>query len=69
MKKKTTQSQDTVSWKKKDVKEYLDSCIRFWRKKREVAKAKKDGTLIADCYVDAYQSVRSSLFGELLLKE
>ena len=37
--------------------EYLDNCIRFWR---------KDTRDIAASYVDAFQSVRISLFGKLL---
>lgn len=38
------------------IKKYLDGCISFWRK------SKKAEALI---YIDSYQSVRASLFGEL----
>lgn len=46
------------------VQEYLDNAITNWR-----AIVKTPGLLNkhdAECYVDAFQSVRTSLFGELL---
>jgi len=52
---------ETIPFNEDAVKEYLDKCIQFWRAKR--------GGLDNDMaiyYVDAYQSVRISLFGELL---
>jgi hypothetical protein len=49
-----------IRFEKKDVKEYLDRCIIHWRKKRD------EGDAIAEYYVDAFQSIRMSLFGELL---
>ena len=52
-----------VSFTKKEIKKYLDECIRFWRKKRD------EGDSIAEYYVDAFQSVRISIFGKLLEKE
>ena len=54
---------ETIPFTKEDVKEYLDKSITFWRDLR------KDGDEIAIYYIDAYQSVRSSIFGELLPKE
>jgi len=42
---------------------YLDRCIVFWRNKR------KQGDAMAEYYIDAYQSVRISIFGELLPAE
>lgn len=42
------------------AKQYLDNCIRHWRKQ------KRDGNKTAKYYIDAYQSCRLSLFGELL---
>ncbi len=42
---------------------YLDGCIRYWRKKKEEVTGDE---VICACYVDAFQSVRSSLFGEIL---
>lgn len=51
---------ETVPFTEKDVKHYLDACIRVWRTKR------KNGDRIAVNYIDAYQSVRISLFGSML---
>jgi len=42
------------------VKAYLDAAISFWRKKNA------DGIEYAIYYVDAFQSVRMSIFGEAL---
>lgn len=44
-----------------DIKTYLDNCIRYWRRKRDEDKCK-----FAVFYVDAFQSVRSSIFGKCL---
>lgn len=38
------------------IKEYLDSCIDYWRGQK---------TAEALIHIDAYQSMRTSLFGEL----
>lgn len=54
---------ETVPFTQEDVKHYLDACIRVWRVKR------KNGDKIAVHYIDAYQSVRVSLFGSLLPAE
>lgn len=51
----------TVKFEKEEVKKYLDECITFWRKQRDEGETEK-----APCYIDAYQSVRMSLFGETL---
>lgn len=40
-----------------EAKAYLDRCIRYWR---------RDDRECAKYYVDAFQSARSSLLGELL---
>lgn len=63
------------------IKEYLDSAIIKWREKLEeenfkysqaLLKVQEDDILqeilIATCYIDAFQSARVSLFGELLPK-
>lgn len=47
-----------------EVKNYLDLCIRYNR--REISNGNRGYPVY---YVDAYQSVRSSLFGELLPEE
>ncbi|MHA1950298.1 MAG: hypothetical protein ACW99G_14740 [Candidatus Thorarchaeota archaeon] len=51
---------DTVEFTKEDVKEYIDNAIAYWRLSRES---------YGIYYVDAYQSLRMSLFGELLSDE
>lgn len=51
----------TVSFTEEDVKGYLDKNIKYWRKCAP--------TEMRASYIDAYQSVRVSLFGELLPKE
>lgn len=66
----------TIPFTEKDVKEYLDDCIIYWRRNKKNLKNNMDdgfwamdkNILIASCYIDAYQSVRISLFGELLKK-
>jgi hypothetical protein len=49
----------TIPFTKTDIKEYLDRCIEFWRAKREA------GDVLADSYIDAFQSVRTTIFGEV----
>jgi hypothetical protein len=59
---------ETVEFTEPAVKEFLDACIRHWRD--ELGKAKRERMkhkiAQAECYVDAYQSVRTSLFRETL---
>ncbi len=48
---------------------YLNTAIVFWRKKRDDAPDTPEGEklrLMASHYIDAYQSVRVSLFGDRL---
>lgn len=56
---------DRVPFTEKDVKNYLDMAIQFWREKKD---SDPDAGLrhVAVFYVDAYQCTRMSLFGELL---
>ncbi len=56
-------SLDKVPFEESKVKEYLDNCIVFWREQRESG---GEMSAIAVYYVDAFQSMRTSLFGELL---
>ena len=51
---------ETVEFDQKKIKEYLDTCITHWRNK------KREGTECAAYYIDAFQSVRVSLFGEMM---
>ena len=61
-----------IPFVKEIVKDYLDACIRYWRKEllkttdREKWDGREEGVLRARCYIDAFQSVRDTLFGELL---
>ena len=54
-------SNKNIPFTKQDIQKYLDKCIIFWREQR-----KKEHMLFADYYIDAFQSVRKTLFGELL---
>lgn len=50
---------------RESVRSYLDAAITHWRARRDEAMT-SDGHHEADCYVDAFQSVRMSLLGEVL---
>ena len=61
-----------IEFTEEAVKEYLDMCIKFWRKRRDSSKESGAGgnekdEFMAICYIDCFQSVRTSLFGEVLL--
>ena len=56
----------TVPFTVTDVKAYLDRAIRAWRIKRDDHKNGLEDRGIAVYYIDAYQSIRTSLFGETL---
>jgi hypothetical protein len=69
----TPQPDDTVALTRvaltrEAITEYLDGAIRFSRRCRDDPAARPEGTSERDfvCYVDAFQSVRTSLFGETL---
>lgn len=51
-----------VYWTRKAVKAYLDGVITHWRMCDAAPEMRSH-------YIDAYQSVRVSLFGELLPQE
>jgi len=55
---------NTVPFTEVDVKNYLDVCINFWRNKK--INGNENEKDMAVYYIDAYQSVRISLFGESL---
>lgn len=48
-----------------ELREYLDIAIRRWRTRKTEATNNEDA-LIAACYIDAFQSVRVCMLGELL---
>lgn len=48
-----------------EVRKYLDDTIRGWREAKEETTNKHDQHTAA-CYVDAFQSVRKTIFGETL---
>lgn len=54
---KKQKENNVVPFTKEGVKEYLNTCICFWRKSKEP---------YAKYYVDAFQSVRISIFGKVL---
>lgn len=65
---------EIIPFTEEHVKEYLDTAIRKWRKRKVEARMLSVGpdniaTTISECYVDAFQSVRTTLFGELLPTE
>lgn len=49
------------------VIEHLDMLIEFWRnqRKRKTVDKGSEDELVALCYVDAFQSIRKNLFGEV----
>ena len=57
---------DRVEFEEEAVREYLDKVITRWREKRNSATPNSMDQIQAGCYVDAYLSVRVSLFGDVL---
>lgn len=55
-----------VPFEQDAVKEYLDKAITNWRKTRDDKDSSVSAIRQANHYVDAFQSMRMSLFGELL---
>ena len=54
-----------LKFRNKPIRHYLDSCIKYWRSERDKAETPGDRSR-AVYYVDAFQSVRTSIFGETL---
>jgi hypothetical protein len=50
------------------MRSYLERCVGIWRKRRAEATNEED-RLVAACYVDAFQSVHISLYGQLVPEE
>lgn len=59
---------DRIPFTEVDVTAYLDRMITHWRKAKVLSDAGGDteGSLVASCYCDAFQSARMSIFGALL---
>ena len=57
-----------VEFTEEAIKEYLDKCIIYWRDKKEDTKLSEESRKMRAYYIDAFQSVRVSIFGELLQK-
>jgi hypothetical protein len=59
---------DRIPFTEVDVTAYLDRMITHWRKDKVLADSAGDeeGSLVASCYVDAFQSARMSILGALL---
>ena len=50
-----------------EIKNYLDNCIKLWRSIRDNKVPNKEHLQeLAYIYIDAFQSLRVSIFGELL---
>lgn len=56
---------DVIEFTPETVKKYIDNAIRFWRKERTHTRQENK---ILECliYVEVFQAVRLSLFGEEL---
>lgn len=61
------QKSPVVPFERSAVAAYLDDSIRYWRSER--LSTKPERATMAIYYVDAFQSVRVSLFGETLSEE
>lgn len=58
---------DKIPLEEQAVAEYLDDAIRSWRRRKQDAAG--EDRLVAECYIDAFQSVRTSLLGSTLPRE
>jgi hypothetical protein len=57
----------TVEFTEEAIQDYLDNAIRVWRRNRDNSRPGPDLEM-AQHYIDAFQSVRTSLFGETLVE-
>lgn len=59
---------DRIPFTEVDVTAYLDRMIAHWRKSKALSEAGGDegGMMVANYYIDAFQSTRMSIFGALL---
>lgn len=56
---------ETIPFEQRAVLGYLDAAVREWRMRRDRASSVAEEDMAA-AHIDAFQSVRSSLFGERL---
>lgn len=61
-----TSTGQTVLFTPDAVRNYLDDAIRSWREQRDEHEPGTDQHVMGVYYVDAFQSMRVSLFGEML---
>lgn len=59
------EGKNRVLLSEQNVKKYLDEAIKNWRERKNNTDLEEEKK-VADCYIDAYQSVRVSLFDEKL---
>jgi len=59
---------DRIPFTEIDVTAYLDRMITHWRNAKVISESGGDeeGTTVATCYVDAFQSARMSILGFML---
>ena len=61
---------DTIDFTPAAVKQYLAAAVQKWRTLRDAAETPGDDAwLMATYYVDAFQSVHTTLFGTLVPQE
>lgn len=59
---------EKLPFTKEAILTHLDKCIEYWRKESDSnSNGEKTSLSINEirCYIDAYQSLRTSIFGEL----
>jgi hypothetical protein len=59
-------TENKLEFSKESILQYLDKCIDFWREQKKLHQSKRVSNLTTNetvCYIDAFQSVRTSIFG------
>ena len=56
---------ERVEFEEEAVREHLNRLITYWRELRNSVTPDSNDQFKANCYVDAYQSLHVSLFGEI----
>ena len=64
---------DVLEFTKEAIGKHLDGCIKYWRKRQNrpgpPIRSQPQSELMAVCYIDAYQSMRITIFREALSDE